>query len=141
MKLTDAIMIACEMHEGQVDKSVETYILHPLRVMLSMEAEQDRIVAVLHDVAEDNEYGWQRIHDANPSDAILDAIDSLTRRDDENYVDFISRARLNPIARRVKLADIEDNLLPSRSSGLSQKLRSRYEKARRALSDAAEGGQ
>lgn len=123
-KLTSAIMIAAEAHENQTDKNGAPYILHPLRVMLAMEDETHMIVAVLHDVAEDFAFGWSRIHEVDFSDEILDAVDALTRREDEGYDDFIKRAAANEIARKVKIADIRDNLRPGAAS-----LRSRYEKA------------
>lgn len=134
MDLTTAIMIAAEMHEGQTDKAGEPYILHPLRVMLSLTDEDERIVGVLHDVAEDNEDGWDRIHDAGFSDKIIQAIDGVTRRSDETYEAFIRRCSENALAARVKIADIKDNL---RDSGLphaeASRLRQRYLAALQAL--------
>ena len=52
-KLNRAIMFACIAHDGQQDKIGEPYILHPIRVMLSLNTEEERIVAILHDVIED----------------------------------------------------------------------------------------
>jgi (p)ppGpp synthase/HD superfamily hydrolase len=129
--LTSAIMIACEMHEEQTDKAGQPYILHPLRVMLMMETEVDRLVGVLHDVAEDNEEGWARMHDAGFDPEIIEAIDSVTRREGEDYEDFIDRAAQNPIGRRVKIADLLDNL--SRPRSLPASLKQRYERAIRKL--------
>ena len=63
MNLEQAIKIAVEAHTGQVDKGGNPYILHPLRVMLSLDTEQERIVGVLHDVVEDcapEGYQWDR---------------------------------------------------------------------------------
>ena len=63
MNLEKAIKIAAEAHTGQVDKGGNPYILHPLRVMLSLETEEERIVGVLHDVVEDcapKQYTWDR---------------------------------------------------------------------------------
>ena len=63
MNLEKAIKIAVEAHTGQVDKGGNPYILHPLRVMLSLETEEERIVGVLHDVVEDcapKQYTWDR---------------------------------------------------------------------------------
>ena len=63
MNLEKAIKIAVEAHTGQVDKGGNPYILHPLRVMLSLETEEERIVGVLHDVVEDcapKQYTWTR---------------------------------------------------------------------------------
>ena len=51
--LNKAIEIATKAHVGQVDKSGNPCILHPLRVMLACESEIERICAVLHDVIED----------------------------------------------------------------------------------------
>ncbi len=55
MNLEKAIKIAVEAHTGQVDKSGNPCILYPLRVMLSLNTEEGRIVGVLHDVVEDCE--------------------------------------------------------------------------------------
>ena len=63
MNLEKAIKIAVEAHTGQVDKGGNPYILHPLRVMLSLDLEEERIVGVLHDVVEDcapKGYMWDR---------------------------------------------------------------------------------
>lgn len=127
--LTTALKIAIDAHDSQVDKAGEPYILHPLRVMLSVPAGDARIVAILHDVAEDGESGWQDIHEGSFDERILDAIDAITRREDEVYTDFIQRCAVNELARQVKLADIADNLLPSRSAALPERLRKRYESA------------
>lgn len=123
-KLTTAIMLACEAHDGQTDRNGEPYILHPLRVMQAMSSETDRIVAVLHDVAEDFDAGWGRITDGDFSEDVVDAIDALTRRKGEPYSDFILRAAENDIARRVKIADVRDNLRPG-----TPHLQGRYQKA------------
>ena len=53
--LDRAIEIAVQAHSGQLDKGGAPYILHPLRVMLRMATEEERIVAVLHDVVEDSD--------------------------------------------------------------------------------------
>lgn len=126
--LTTAIKIATELHHGQTDKSGQPYILHPLRVMLAMDDDLHRIVAVLHDVPEDCEDGWQALHDAGFRDEILDAIDLLTRKQEETYDRFILMCSTNPIARRVKIADIQDNLRPG-----APHLEERYRKALRFL--------
>ena len=51
--LEEAILIATRAHMGQVDKGNQPYILHPLRVMLRLQTEEERTVGVLHDVIED----------------------------------------------------------------------------------------
>ena len=116
--LERAIAIAAEAHAGQVDKAGEPYILHPLRVMmrLEMRSNEARIVAVLHDVVEDCP-GWSfsRLQDDEGfNSAIVAAIDSVTKREGEDYTAFIARARLGDISREVKRCDLLDNMAPER---------------------------
>lgn len=134
MNLDTAIKLATDAHAGQVDKSGEPYILHPLRVMLSMKTDEERIVAVLHDVVEDSPWScddlyWQ--HGFKPE--IVRAVAALTRGKNEDYFDFIRRLAPNPIARSVKIADIRDNLDPSRGLPSDPTATERVEKYRRAL--------
>ena len=108
--LEDAIALAVQIHQGQRDKAGAVYILHPLRVMFRLQTEDERIVAVLHDVVEDSEMTLDDLREQGYNEDILAALDCLTRRDDENYMAFVDRAKKHPIARQVKLADIEDNM-------------------------------
>ena len=126
MNLEKAIKIAVEAHTGQVDKGGNPYILHPLRVMLSLDTEAERIVGVLHDVVVDCEgWTWERLREQGCSDEIIEALKSVSKTpqeekqfkkmDDPNekldhYLEFIQRAKANKIGRNVKVADIEDNL-------------------------------
>jgi len=126
--LEKEIMIAALAHKGQVDKAGEPYVLHPLRVMLKMSEMDDRIVAVLHDVVEDSHWTLKKLRAKGFSDVIVEAIDSLTKRSDESYNDFVSRAAANTIGRRVKLADIEDNSDLSRISNPTDRDYQRLEK-------------
>lgn len=107
--LERAIDVAVDAHAGQTDKAGETYIRHPLRVMRSMDSETERIVAVLHDVVEDGDYTSEDIGDQFGPE-VRRAVDALTKRDGETYMEFIKRAAENPIARKVKIADLEDNM-------------------------------
>ena len=108
--LEHAIALAVEAHKGQKDKNGQPYILHPLRVMLRLEREVDRIVGILHDVIEDTSVTPNDLRKAGYSEEILAALDGVTKREGEPYEDFVRRAESNPIAKRVKLADLEDNM-------------------------------
>jgi hypothetical protein len=107
--LEQAIAFAAKAHEGQVDKAGEPYILHPLRVMLRVTTIEERIAAVLHDVVEDTEVTLEMLTNEGFSEAVVNAVESLTKRPDEDYDAFVLRAALNPIGRRVKLADLMEN--------------------------------
>ena len=111
--LERAIQIAVSAHAGQSDKAGNAYILHPLRVMMSLQTDDQRIVGVLHDVCEDCE-GWDfdRLSSEGFSPPIIEALKSVTKREDgsEGYFDFVRRAMKNDIGRHVKRADLLDNL-------------------------------
>lgn len=131
--LSKAINIATDAHNGQVDKAGEPYILHPLRVMLSMSDNESRIVAVLHDTVEDTWVTLDLLQHEGFNQDIIDAIDCLTRRKDENYMDFIKRCKGNPIARMVKLADLNDNSNIKRISNPTEKDYARVKKYKEAI--------
>lgn len=137
--LDRAIMLATRCHEGQVDKGGQPYILHPLRVMLACQTEQERITAVLHDVMEDCGVSWATIA-RRFGDAIADAVAALTREEGESYASFIKRCATNPIARTVKMADLADNMdvrrLGREPTAEDGKRLHRYADARALLSKA-----
>lgn len=109
--LERAIVIAAEGHAGAKDKGGAPYILHPLRMMLALSSPEERIVAILHDVCEDCP-GWtlDRMRAEGFAENIINALDSVTKREGEDYEIFVSRASVNSIGRRVKLEDLKDNL-------------------------------
>jgi len=108
--LERAIAIAVDAHRGQKDKSSAPYILHPLRVMARVDTEAEKIVAVLHDVVEDTDWTFDDLRKEGFSQEVIQAIDCVTKRVGEPYEDFVKRSASNPLARRVKIADLEDNM-------------------------------
>ena len=119
--LNKAIGIAVTAHDGQIDKAGKPYILHPLRVMLSVSIESERICAVLHDIIEDTEITIEKLAQLGFSDEILTVLQLLTKQQGESYEEFISRLLLNPVACHVKLADLCDNMDLTRIAEPSQK--------------------
>ena len=153
-----AIEIAVEAHKGQLDKAGNLYVLHPLRVMMNLDTEDEKIVGVLHDVVEDCEgWTWDRLRSEGFSEKIINALQSVSKRPDEevefsrlketgsedavrqHYFAFVRRAAANEIGRKVKAADIKDNLDISRIKTLSNddmiRLR-RYEEALNILGNS-----
>jgi (p)ppGpp synthase/HD superfamily hydrolase len=131
--LERAIAIAAEAHTGVVDKAGAPYILHPLRVMLGVSMLDERMVAVLHDVVEDTPWNFGRLRAEGFSETVIAGLDSVTKRTGEDYEAFVRRAASNPIGRRVKLADLTDNLDLSRIANPTEKDFTRMEKYRRAV--------
>jgi hypothetical protein len=132
--LERAIAIAAEAHVGQTDKAGAPYVLHPLRMMLRMSSLDERIVAVLHDVCEDCP-GWtfDRLRAEGFADHIIVGLQSVTKRDGEDYEAFVRRSAANPIGRNVKLADLHDNSDLSRIAAPTARDFQRIEKYRRAI--------
>ncbi len=126
-----ALQIAAKAHEGQRDKEGLPYILHPLRVMMSVEGEEAQIVAVLHDVVEDTSVTPDDLRQAGFSEAVLAAVECVTHRKNEPYADYVVRCKGNEIARRVKLADLQDNSRPDRTILRPQRLQQDLARIRR----------
>ena len=142
--IEDAILLATEAHRGQKDKAGLPYILHPLRAMsffVLPEEEEERMVAVMHDLVEDTEVtlAYLQVH-AGYSRPVCDAVNALTRRPGESYMQYIERVAQNPLATKVKLADLRDNLDPRRESTqmLSVDTPQKYRDARLLLQCAAD---
>ena len=104
-----ALQIAAKAHEGQKDKEGLPYILHPLRAMMRVRGEEAQIVAVLHDVIEDTPVTADDLRRAGFGEAVVAAILCVTHRNGEPYADYVVRCKGDGVARRVKLADLEDN--------------------------------
>ncbi|MBJ6761061.1 GTP pyrophosphokinase [Myxococcaceae bacterium JPH2] len=132
--LEDAISLATAAHRGQRDKAGQPYILHPLRVMFRVHSDLERTVAVLHDVVEDTPYTPEKLRELGYGEDVLSALDCLTRRKSESYEAFIERLRPHPLARRVKLADLEDNMDVRRLSAVTEKDLERLARYRAAWS-------
>jgi hypothetical protein len=113
--LEKALEIAAGAHAGQRDKEGLPYILHPLRVMHRMTGESAQIVAILHDVVEDTPVTIADLREAGFSPEIIAAIECVTHSKQEPYAEYVIRCRANPLAKQVKLADLEDNSLLSRA--------------------------
>ena len=135
MNIERAIQIAVEAHAGATDKGGNPYILHPLRVMMGLGTETEQIVGVLHDVVEDvEEWTFERLLKEGFSAEIVDALSAVTKTsDDEDYNDFIERISINPLATKVKIADITDNMDVSRLAKLDEKAMNRLNKYKRAI--------
>ena len=108
--LERAIQIAALAHSGQVDKAGQPYILHPLRVMLRVASNSERIAAVLHDVVEDTPVTLEQLAGEGFAGEILEAVVALTKLPGETRMVAAQRASTNKIALAVKLADNAENM-------------------------------
>ena len=130
--LDAALRIAVNAHAGQRDKIGQPYILHPIRVMLAMSTDAERTAAVLHDVVEDSAVTIDDLRREGFSEDVVHAVDAMTRRGGEGYEEYVERASRDPLARRIKIADLDDNMNLRRLHGLEDQDRERMERYRKA---------
>ena len=108
--LHKAIIIACEAHQGQSSINGEPYILHPLRLLIKAKSNEERIIAILHDVIEKTNISLADLKNKGFDQNIISSIDSLSRRRSESYIDYIGRLMQNRISVKIKLLDLADNI-------------------------------
>jgi len=141
--LEKAIEIALHAHAGQKGKDGSPYILHPLRIMTRMSTDEERMAAVLHDVVEDSDVTLEDLRNAGFPEGVLTAVKLLTHEEGVTYEDYVERLKTHPMARRIKLADLEDNSDIRRLSGIEERDLERLRKYHRAwqiLRPSADGG-
>ncbi len=134
-----AQQIATTAHEGQVDKAGAPYIGHPARVAARVRGDAvAEMVAWLHDVVEDTDVTLDDLRAEFPPE-VVEAVDAVTYRDDSPRDAYYERIAANPLAKKVKLADIADNTDPARQAALDEptriRLTEKYAKARAALGE------
>jgi len=122
--LQTAIEIATEAHKGQCRWGGEPYIIHPRFVAAMVEKPEEKVVAWLHDVVEDTDITLDNLAEYVVfEDYHLDAIDAITKRDGEEYDEYIERVARDPIATEVKIADMTHNLTCGTKGSMRDKYR------------------
>ena len=139
MNLERAIQIAVEAHAGAKDRGGKAYILHPISVMMRCETDEEKIVAILHDVVEDTDWTFEALREEGFSETIIEALKTVTKHsEDEDYDEFVQRSLKNEIGRKVKIADLRENLDVTRIGELTDKDLERINKYKRALKTLTE---
>ena len=135
-----AMHIAYQAHHGQFDKSGAPYIFHPIHLAEQMDEEFACCVSLLHDTVEDTYVTIQDLKAHFPKE-VTDAVQLMTHDKSVDYFTYVRAIKENPIARKVKLADLAHNSDQSRcvGSGISeemlQRLKAKYEKATKILTE------
>ena len=134
-RLQLAINIAIEAHKDQYDRGGTPYINHPIYLSLQMDTEEEKIVALLHDVIEDSDLFTLEELRQWFGNIIADAVDCITKRKNtkEKYEDYLVRVKSNPLALKVKLADISHNLCLDRIPEPDKKYMKMKDKYTKAL--------
>ncbi|MCB0028900.1 MAG: hypothetical protein KDE28_13385 [Anaerolineales bacterium] len=130
--LEKAILLATQAHQGQRQKDGSPYILHPLHLMAQLDGTDAQLVAVLHDVVEDTAITMTDLVDLGLPDAVIAALQLLTHDEAVPYEAYIRQIADNPLARRVKLADLTHNMDIRRLPAVTAKDLARLQKYHQA---------
>ena len=131
-----AMNLAYTAHHGQFDKGGVPYIFHPIHLAESMDDEISTCVALLHDTVEDTDVTLEELAREFPKE-VVEAIALLTHDENVEYFDYVRMIKTNPIATKVKLADLAHNGDPKRicNQGNQERRRVKYAAARKILTE------
>ena len=128
-----SLYISYNAHKNQVDKSGMPYVFHPFHLAEQMDDEYSVCVALLHDVVEDTDITIEDLRVEGFPKEIINAIEMMTHNDSVPYLDYVKIIKNNPIARKVKLADLKHNSDLSRLDKIDDKALERVEKYKKAI--------
>ncbi|MCW6663281.1 GTP pyrophosphokinase [Aerococcaceae bacterium NML190073] len=128
-----ALKIAEKAHAGQVDKAGKDYIQHPIYVSSLVDSPEAKVIALLHDVLEDSDYTAEDLLNAGLPCEIVEAVKILTKQPSESYDEYLSKIKMNDLARVVKIADLTHNADLTRLHEVTQRDLDRQEKYREAI--------
>ena len=128
-----AIQLAFDAHRGQYDKGGLPYVTHPLHVAESMDTEDECVVALLHDVLEDTEITVDDLRQWGITDRQIEALILLCRDESVPYLEYVQKLRTDPIAVKVKIADLRHNTDLTRLAEATEEDWKRVEKYKQAL--------
>ncbi len=135
--MTDMVALARDVatraHEGQTDKVGRPYIEHPAAVASRLTTVDEQVVGWLHDVVEDTDITLAELRSMGFTEEQVLAVDAVTKRRGEPLTDSIARVMADPLAPRVKRADVSHNADPYRLARVSDeatraRLRGKYER-------------
>lgn len=132
-----AINIAYVAHMGQTDRFGIPYIFHPIHLAEQMDTEEECIAAILHDVVEDTNVTMEELENIF-SKKVIDALKLLTHDKDTDYMEYIKALKQNPIAKKVKIADLGHNSDKTRLNQITEtdlQRNKKYEEAIKILSE------
>ena len=128
-----ALKLCFEAHKEQVDKTGMPYVFHPFHLAEQMDDELSTICALLHDVVEDTDMTFEKLLNMGFPIEVIDVLKLLTHEDSVPYMDYVIKISTNPIAKKVKIADLKHNSDTTRLSIIDEKAKKRCEKYKQAL--------
>ena len=104
-----ALKLCFEAHKEQTDKTGLPYVFHPFHLAEQMDDELSTVCALLHDVVEDTEYGFEDLRKMGYPEEVIEVLSLLTHNDGTPYMDYVKNLSSNATAKKVKLADLRHN--------------------------------
>ena len=128
-----ALKLCFAAHKDQQDKSGMPYVFHPFHLAEQMQTEETTIVALLHDLVEDTDYTLEDLAAMGFDPVVIEALTLLTHDENVPYMEYVRTIKDNPVAKAVKLADLQHNSDLSRLDSVDEKALARREKYLKAL--------
>ena len=141
MYYSDLVKKACRIlydaHKNDVDKGGYPYVFHPFYLAAQMDDEESVCTALLHDVVEDHgdRYSLDDLARAGFPASVVRAVGLLTHADGTPYMEYVRALAKDPIARRVKMADLRHNMDARRVNGVQTGKHVLYRQALRYLEE------
>ena len=133
MLLIKAFFLCVIKHWKQKDRAGKRYIWHPIHVMLNVKGYNEKIVALLHDIVEDTEVTIPDLKNLKFSKEVIEAVDVITKKKDQEYFSYLKSIKDNSIAKKVKIEDLKHNSDLKRLRFVTQKDMDRFIKYKKAL--------
>ena len=133
-----ALKLCFEAHKEQVDKTGMPYVFHPFHLAEQMDDEISTVCALLHDVIEDTDITVEMLDQMEFPQEVLAVLKLLTHDEAVPYMDYVKNISRNPIAKKVKIADLLHNSDVSRLDFVDEyavKRNQKYQEALRILTN------
>ena len=134
-----ALRLCFEAHKEQTDKTGLPYVFHPFHLADQMDEEVSVTCALLHDVVEDTQYTFDDLQAMGFPAQVIDVLKLLTHDEAVPYMEYVKKIAVNPIAKKVKLADLAHNSDLSRLDVVDERAIQRADKYREAIRILSEG--
>lgn len=120
-ELGKANMLSLIVFKDKVDKAGEPYIRHLNKVSESFKDDKGKCVALLHGLVEDTSFTFKDLESLGFSKEVIAALKLLTNDldDYDKYVERLLKSD-NILAKKVKMADLLDNMNLNRFSELDK---------------------
>ena len=130
-----ALRLCFDAHKEQTDKTGLPYVFHPFHLAEQMTDELSIVCALLHDVVEDTSLTLDDLSKMGFPARVTEVLSLLTHDPDLPYFDYVAAIATDPVAKRVKLADLRHNSDLSRmdASEIDEWAIKRTEKYKKAI--------